>query len=417
MARCKSFVFISILLLASFSLASCTLHRKGGGGGGGGSGAKVSFTVVADTVPANPSLLSFKVSMTSVVLTPSSGSAQTLTPATPVVDLMRLQSDSAFLGTLTSVPSGTYTVTVAFSNPEIVFLNDTTSTITAGTASCSSGSVCSFSLSACGTLAASAVSATNFDPDPSGTLCPRPTTTLSACVSSGQVASMDVILDSGGTFSVQEIEPLLSSQQDLVEGTVFAIGGTTQFAIALTDKIQAATNSLIGGLKTGDLLTVNIPASTVRPFLVDTKGLAVPAASLGLFQGQTDTSAIHPGQAIAIHVTAFTAASGTTIASATADTVTLRWSRLIANTIGAASPSQINVNNVPSYFLTTSSSIFTTQVFTGTSGADGVTNLEGIAAGGTPIPSPPPVGLRVLYLDNTSHSAPLPFMAAKIRQH
>ena len=510
MARCKSFVFISILLLASFSLASCTLHRKGGGGGGGGSGAKVSFTVVADTVPANPSLLSFKVSMTSVVLTPSSGSAQTLTPATPVVDLMRLQSDSAFLGTLTSVPSGTYTVTVAFSNPEIVFLNDTTSTITAGTASCSSGSVCSFSLSASGTpvipsfnfmatssgqqgigidfnlknaislsssgalsvnfnpsspspavlsaftlprsnsnlsgsqldliedftgvvglngsavtltsptrgtLTASAVSATNFDPDPSGTLCPRPTTTLSACVSSGQVASMDVILDSGGTFSVQEIEPLLSSQQDLVEGTVFAIGGTTQFAIALTDKIQAATNSLIGGLKAGDLLTVNIPASTVRPFLVDTKGLAVPAASLGLFQGQTDTSAIHPGQAIAIHVTAFTAASGTTIASATADTVTLRWSRLIANTIGAASPSQINVNNVPSYFLTTSSSIFTTQVFTGTSGADGVTNLEGIAAGGTPIPSPPPVGLRVLYLDNTSHSAPLPFMAAKIRQH
>src|SRR5207302_9000269 len=485
MARCKSFVFISILLLSSFSLASCTLHRKGGGGGGGGSGAKVSFTVVADTVPANPSLLSFKDFMTSVVLTPSSGSAQTLTPATPVVDLMRLQSDSAFLGTLTSVPSGTYTVTVAFSNPEIVFLNDTTSTITAGTASCPSGSVCSFSLSASGTpvipsfnfmatssgqqgigidfnlknaislsssgalsvnfnpsspspavlsaftlprsnsnlsgsqldliedftgvvglngsavtltsptrgtLTASAVSATNFDPDPSGTLCPRPTTTLSACVSSGQVASMDVILDSGGTFSVQEIEPLLSSQQDLVEGIVFAIGGTTQFSIALTDKIQAATNSLIGGLKTGDLLAVTIPASTV--FLVDTKGLAVPAASLGLFQGQTDTSAMHQGQAIAIHVTAFTAASGTTIASATADTVTLRWSRLIANTTGAAAPGQINVNNVPSYFLITSSSVFPTQVFPGTPGADGVTNLEGIAAGGTPVQSPPPVGPR-----------------------
>src|SRR5205807_7476370 len=126
MVRLKSFVFISILLLASFSLASCTLHRKGGGGGGGGSGAKVSFTVVADTVPANPSLLSFKVSMTSVVLTPSSGSAQTLTPATPVVDLMRLQSDCAFLGTLSSVHSWTSSVTVAISIHALFFLYYTT---------------------------------------------------------------------------------------------------------------------------------------------------------------------------------------------------------------------------------------------------------------------------------------------------
>lgn len=461
--------------------------------------------MVADTLPANPSILSFKVSVTSVVLTPSSGTAQTLSPATQVVDLMRLQSDTAFLGTLSSVPSGTYTVQVAFSSPEITFQNDTASAITAGSASCASASVCVFSLSASGTptigsftlsvtssgqqgvgidfnlnnaislssgalsvnfnpsspspgvlsaftlpransnlgasqlhliedftgvvslngsavtltsptrgtLTATAVSATNFDPDPSGTLCPTGTSTLSACVSANQIASMDAVLNSNGTFSIQEIEPLFSTQQDIVEGIVFAINTTTQFSIAVTDESQAASNSLIGGLKTGDLLTVNIPSP--QPFFVDTKGLLVPPGSKGLFQGLTDTSAINNGQVVAIHAAAFTAANGTTIASATADTVTLRWSRLTASLTGAMQPGLINVNTVPSYFSITSSSIFPTQVFTGTLGADGVTNLDGVPTAAN-LNAGLPVALRVLYLDNTTHSAPLPFMAAKIRQ-
>lgn len=466
----------------------------------------MSFTLVADTLPANPSILSFKVSVTSVVLTPSSGTAPTLTPATPVVDLMRLQSDTAFLGTLTSVPSGSYTVKVAFSNPEITFLNDTASAITAGSASCARASVCVFSFSASGTpaigsftvsvtssgrqgvgldfnlnnaislssgalsvnfnptspvlsaftlprsnanlganqldliedftgvvslngsnavtltsptrgtLTATAVSGTNFDPDPSGALCPTGTSTLSGssgCVSANQIASMDAVLNSDGTFSIREIEPLVSTQQDLVEGIVFGINTTTQFSIAVTDKIQSASNSLIGGLKTGDLLTVNIPSA--QPFFVDTKGLLVPAGSKGLFQGLTDTSAMHQGQAVALHVTTFTAANGTTIASANADTVTLRWSRLIASLTGAMQPGQINVNMVPSYFSITPSSIFPTQVFTGTLGADGVTNLDGVTTAAN-LNSSLPVALRVLYLDNATHSATLPFMAAKVRQ-
>ena len=499
-------VVFFLVLVSVLAVSSCTLHRPNGGGGGGGGGggnATVSFTLVADTLPANPSILSFKVSVTSVVLTPASGTAQTLTPATPVVDLMRLQSDTAFLGTLSSVPSGSYTVKVAFSNPVITFLNDTASAITAGSASCASASVCVFPFSASGTpaigsftvnvtssgqqgvgidfnlnnaislssralsinfnpsspvlsaftlprsnanlganqldliedftgvvslngsavtlasptrgtLTATAVSSTNFDPDPSGTLCPTGTSTLSSCVSAKQIASMDAVLNSNGTLSIQEVEPLVSTQQDMVEGTVFSTNTTTQFTIAVTDKIQAASSSLIGALNTGDLLTVNIPSA--QPFFVDTKGLLVPAGSKGLFQGQTDTSAIHAGQTVAIHVMAFTAANGTTFASATADTVTLRWSRLIASLTGATQPGQINVDAVPSYFLITPSSIFPTQIFTGTLGADGVTNLDGVTTASS-LNASLPVALRVLYLDNTTHSAPLPFMAAKIRQH
>jgi hypothetical protein len=509
--RFNALPFISTIALAAFSLTSCTLHRpKGGGGGGGGGGgnATVSFTLVADTLPASPSILSFKVSVTSVVLTPTSGTAQTLTPANAVVDLMRLQSDTAFLGTLTSVPSGSYSVKVAFSNPEITFLNDTASAITAGSATCASASVCVFSFSASGTptigsftvnvtssgkqgvgidfnlnnaisLASGAlsvnfnssspvlsaftlprsnanlganqldliedftgvvslngsnavtltsqtrgtltatVSSTNFDPDPSGTLCPTGTSTLSGCVSANQIASMDAVLNSDGTFSIREIEPLASTQQDLVEGTVFSVTGNgTQFAMAVTDKSQASTGSLIGGLKTGDLLTVNLSAS-VNPFLVDTKGLLVANAfptSFSNFATQTTTAAIHEGQTVSVHVTAFTAASGTTPASATVDTVILRWSRFRATVLSTTS-SVININALPSYFNASSSSAFVVQgFFNGSLGGDGVTNLDGITTNAGSVTANQPVGLRALYLQNTTGTANFPFFAAKMRQ-
>jgi len=254
-------------------------------------------------------------------------------------------------------------------------------------------------------------SASFFDASPDGKTCPTPATF--SCVVNGQIASVDAFLNSDGTLSLKEFEPLLTTQQDLVEGTVYLISSQTQFGIVVTDKIQAATNSLIGGISTGDLLTVNIPSA--QPFFVDTKGLAVPAAALGLFQGQSNTTAIHPGQKVAIHVTAFTAASGTTLASATADTVTLRWSRLIAS-LTSSSTTTVNVNSVPSYFGITPASGFPTQVFSGTLGADGVTNLDGVTdAGG--LNAGLPVGLRVLYLENSTNSAQFPFMAAKIRQH
>ena len=508
MVRFKRVLFASVLVLASFPLTSCTLHRpKGGGGGGGGGNATVSFTLVADALPANPSILSFKVSITSVVLTPTSGSAQTLTPAIPVVDLMRLQSDTAFLGTLSSVPSGSYTVQVAFSSPELTFLNDTPSAITAGSASCASASVCVFSFSASGTptigsftvnvtssgqqgvgidfnlnnaislssgtlsvnfnpsspvlsaftlprsnanlgnnqlnliedftgvvtlngsavtltsptrgtLTATAVSSTNFDPDPSGTLCPTGTSTLSACVSAKQIASVDAVLNSDGTFSIREIEPLVSTQQDLVEGIVFSINSQTQFVVAVTDKIQAATGSLISGLKTGDLLTVNLSAS-VTPFLVDTKGLAVANSfpgSFGLFSNQTTTAAMHEGQTVSVHVTAFTAANGTTPALATVDTVILRWSRFRATVLSATS-SVINVSALPSYFNFSSSSTFVVQgFFNGSLGSDGVTNLDGITINAGSVTANQPVGLRALYLQNATGTSNPAFFAAKMRQ-
>ncbi len=500
-----------MLSLTVISLACCSGPIRGGGGGGAGN-ATVSFTLVADTLPANPSILSFHVSLASITLTPTSGTAQTLTVASPVIDLMRLQSDAAFLGTLTMVPAGTYTVQVALSNPEITFLNDTSSAITAGSASCSSGAVCAVSFSASatpvigsftftvnsmgqqgigidfnlknaislsggtlsitfnpsspspavlsafalprqnsdlgtnqldliedftgvvaisgstvtltsptrGTLTATATSNTILDADPSNTLCTNPTPgQVSSCTSNNQVASVDALLNSNGTLSIQEIEPLLPSQQDVVEGIVVSInaGSQTQFNIVINDKPSAAAaNSLIGAPKVGDLLTVSIPSP--NPFLVDTKGLPVAnsfASIFNLFNGQTNTSAIHLGQNIALHVTAFTAANGSTPASVTADTLILRWSRFTATPVSPSTTQNLNTTALPSYFNLASGSQFVVQLFPGTKGTKGVTNFDGIPDGSSVI-STKPVSLRAIFFENTANSATPAFFAAKVRQ-
>ncbi len=511
MNRSKSLSVLPILFLATLSLASCSgpqnICKVNCNVGGT---ATVSLTLVADTPPPNPSLLSFKVTVSSITLTPATGTALVFTPSAPiVVDLMRLQSDTAFLGPLPNVPTGSYTVQVSLGSPELTFLNDTLSPITANGVPCASAAVCTAAFTATGTptigsftlkatsggkqgieldfnlknaislssgtlsvnftpsspspgvltaftlprtnanlgtnqlaliedltgvvttsgttvtissftrgvFNTTSTSATIVDASPDGTICPTPTT-LTNCAVNDQIASVDAYVKSDGTLELKEFEPLHRSLEDFVEGTVYAVNTPTQFAIAVTDKVPLATNSLISGLNTGDRLTVNIPTVNPSQFQVDTKGLQVPIGSLTLFQSQTDTSAIHPGQTVAVHVTGFVAASGNTLAVAAVDTVILRWSRLIA-TPTTVSATTVNVNSVPSYFNISAASIFPTQVFSGTAGTQGVTNLDGIAgdAGNVNTSTGQFVGLRVLYLENTTNSAQFPFMAAKIRQH
>jgi len=91
-----------------------------------------------DTPLAGTSIVSFKVTVTGVSLTPSTGKAVSLTlnPTTPIVELTRLQSDSAFLGTST-VPSANYTsATISFTSPDIVLINQTNVALTGGTTPC-----------------------------------------------------------------------------------------------------------------------------------------------------------------------------------------------------------------------------------------------------------------------------------------
>src|SRR6267154_1987726 len=475
MNRSKALSFLPVLLLAALCLASCsgpyTPCTVNCGSNGNGS---VAVTMVADTLPANPSLLTFQVTIASIKFTTSSGTSTTvnLNPALSV-DLMRLQSDTVFLGTFANIPAAQYTsVTLVLSgNANITFLNDTPSTLSG----CLVNNVCPLSVAASsnpvatvsftvsqnavtgigidlnfanavsisgspvnlvvnfnnnnvsvtlasdpatsrGSLTASTSSTTIYDPDPTGVLCPAVTTQLASCVKNNEAASMDVILKSDGTLSIQEVEPLLGTLQDTVEGIVVSItqSNQTQFTLVITDLVPAATNSLMGTLHVGDGLTVNL--SNSANFLVDRKGLSVLAGSLSNFAGQSNTSAIHLGQSVAVHVVApFTAAAGITIASATADTVTLRWSRFTATPQSPSSPA-FNILTLPTYFGFATGAIFTVQTTTGTPGTAGVTNFDGVPDGNGLNPAKP-VALRSLFLENTINAANPAFFAAKIRQH
>jgi hypothetical protein len=504
MIRSKTPLFLPALLLAALTLTSCS-GPKGvvcTVNCGGGGHANLSFTLVADTLPVHPSILSFKVVILGVTVT-SSTATLTLTPPSSPIDVMQLQSDSAFLGTLTNVPSETISsLSIALSAQQLTFLNDTGVALTNPT--CAINAICSFnpgtitsvlinnlsqvfsantglgldfnianaitltgttltvnfnnsgttnvitsfllprtnsnlatgqldliedftgvvslsgqnatitSLSR-GTLTAAATSSTNFDSDPSGTLCPITTNqSLATCVSNNQVATMDAVLNSDGTLSIREIEPLLATQQDTVQGIVTSISSAnqTQFTILTTDKLNAATGTLIGPLNVGDFLTVNLP--NPNPFFVDRKGLIVAPGDLNNFAGATTTSVLRLGQAVAVHVTTFTAASGNTLASCNADTVTLRWSRFTASLSTLLTPSTFDISGLPAYFSATGAA--EVQAFAGTPGTDGITNFDGVAdASG--LSTTKPVALRALFIENATNSSQFPFYAAKVRQH
>lgn len=507
MNRIKSLSFLPVLLLAVFSASSCS-GQKGGNicpGGVCGANGTVTLTMVADTLPAHPSLITFRVAISGIALVTAGGTQQPLIlNSSPVVDLMRLQSDTLFLGTFANVPAGQYTgVIISFSNPIVTFFNDTTGTlqncptntgcpqvaiVASGTPQASlsfavtsnsvtgigidlnlnnllsisgtslnvtfanAGVLSAFTLPRAGSnlssgqldliedftgvvsigspavtitsatatgrgsITASATSNTIFNTDPTGNLCKNPTPgNASSCVSSNQAASMDAILKSDGTLSIQEIEPLLATLQDTVEGLVVAInsGNVTQFTMVVTDIIPAASGSKIGSLQIGDAFIVNLAAAPT--FRVDTKGLSVFPVSLSNFANQTTTTAMHLGQAAAVHVTTFTPATASTNASANTDTVTLRWSRLTATPQSAATPA-FSIVTIPAYFGFTSGSIFSVQTTPGTPGAAGVTSFDGVAdASG--LNTGKAVALRALFLENTSNSATPAFFAAKIRQH
>src|SRR5258708_15666379 len=144
MNRSKARSVFPVLLLAALSLAACSGPKTAGGGTGGGNGtATVSFTPagVPFTPPPGTSILSFAVTVNGVTLTPASGSAVNipLNAANYVVDLTRLQSDSAFLGqVLANVPAATYSkITVGVTSVVVTYCTQPSP----GTPGCTAGSV------------------------------------------------------------------------------------------------------------------------------------------------------------------------------------------------------------------------------------------------------------------------------------
>jgi hypothetical protein len=146
----RSFALGIVLAISMIALAGCSgvPHGTRGGGGGGAQNASLAVTMTS-TPPAftNVSVLSATVGITGITLTPSSGTAiaLTLSPTVYPVDLMRLQNDTAFLGSL-SLLAGTYSsATITFSAPTLTVFNQSGTTLN-GT--CVSGTICQIVLTA-----------------------------------------------------------------------------------------------------------------------------------------------------------------------------------------------------------------------------------------------------------------------------
>ncbi|MFI5096816.1 MAG: hypothetical protein ACHQT6_02470 [Candidatus Acidiferrales bacterium] len=127
---------------AIFALTSCSGLKSSvctvNCGGGGGTSVPISFTLsaVPVSVPGSVSLLSFNVNVTTISLTSeSTGNVTNLTPNNLVVDLNKLLSDSAYLGTY-DVASDSYNKVQLFFTPEVVYCPSTI-----GVAGCTPGAI------------------------------------------------------------------------------------------------------------------------------------------------------------------------------------------------------------------------------------------------------------------------------------
>src|SRR5712664_28485 len=412
-------IVFAALLLLSVALVSCSGSPKSPcttNCVGGTATLSVTMTAAPLTPPPNTNLLSFIVDVNTITLTSSTGTNVNipLNNTSFSVDLTKLQSDSAFLGTSATVPAGSYTsMSVSLSSPVVTFC-----TQTAGNTGCASGSVTTISgataapkintapfpltltanqktglavtlnignaltvntsqvVTAVNLGAANVLSANNlpsassslaaghldFVEDVTGVVTAANAATqsvtvktatrgsltaiansstvfspnctafnlslsFSSCIAQGQVASLDTVLNSDGTFTLLEYDPLATATGDWVEGIVTGVvssSPSTQFQIITNDAVSATSNSLLAG-KLALATPVNVTLVSPSPFLVDTKGLIVPVTTFG----GTDASILLPGQTVAVRVTAFTAASGTpATAAVSADALYLRFTRV-----------------------------------------------------------------------------------------
>lgn len=492
-------VIAAPLLLSVAFLASCsgpTSNKPCTSNCGGGT-ATLSLTMIATplTPPPNTNLLSFIVDVNTVTLTSSSGSAVNipLNATNLAVDLTKLQSDSAFLGTSAVIPAGSYaSISVSISNPVVTFC-----TQTAGTTGCAAGSVTTItgaaatpkissapfpltltsnqktglainfnlgnaltvgttqpqvvtavSLAAANVLSANTSPSTasslvsgelDFVEDVTGVVTAVNSTTqsvtvktatrgsltaiansstvfspnclafnlslsFSSCVVQGHVASLDMVLNSDGTFTLLEYDPLSTTTGDWIEGIVTATASSsTQFTLVANDLVLASSGSLIGS-STPLGTQVKVTLLSPKPFLVDTKGLTVPVNNFG----GTDASILLPGQALSLHVTAF-AVSGSTPATASVDTVYLRFTRVSGTVAATGTQASFNISNLPSFFGVTTQPLV--EITQGAPPSVPATNFDGVTSA-TALSNPQTVSIRALYF---GQGTTMPFSAAKVR--
>src|SRR6266478_9242763 len=249
-------IVFAALLLLSVALISCTgLPKPPCTTNCGTSNATLSviMTAVPLTPPPNTNLLSFIVDVNTITLTSSTGTNVNipLNNTSFSVDLTKLQSDSAFLGTSVTVPAGSYTsMSVSLSSPVVTFC-----TQTAGNIGCASGSVTTIS----GATAAPKITTAPFPL----TLTANQKTGLAVTLNLGNaltVTSSQVVTAVNlGAANVLSANNLPSASSSLAAGHLDFVEDVTGVVTA----VNAATQSVTVKTATRGSLTAVANSSTV----------------------------------------------------------------------------------------------------------------------------------------------------------
>jgi hypothetical protein len=255
-----------------------------------------------------------------------------------------------------------------------------------------------------GAISITANSSTTYDP-----ICSPQSF---SCVTSGALAAVDAILNADGTLTVRNYSPVpfTAASKDTIEGVVTVPPSSVNqvFDLVVTDASFAASNSLLrGSILPGDLVAVGVVAP--QPFFIVSEGLTIPA---NVFSGATDVSPIQPGQTVAISVSGFVAANGSSaFGTATANGAALRFSRVTGTVVSPTSP-QFSTTNYPPYF----GFITSPLVQITTTGPGTTTDFDGTssfteAAGDT-------VSISALYFGSSTSPTPpaWSFSAATVRK-
>lgn len=318
-----------------------------------------------------------------------------LTVASQVVSAVNLGATNVL--TVSTLPPATSSLGAG----QLDFVEDVTGIVTAVNTSTQS---LTLKTATRGSLTAVANSSTVFSPN-----CTAFSRNISfaSCALQGDVASIDAVLNSDGTLTLLEYDPLDTTSGDWIEGTVAVTpSSSTQFSIVTNDAVFATSGSLIGKLAFGE--NVNFTLVSPNPFQVDSKGLTIPANN---FSNSTDATVFVPGQTVSVRVKTFTAASGSTPAAATADMVYLRFTRVSATVATTGTQSSFAIQNLPPFFGPITQPLV--QITVGAPPSVPSTNFDGVASA-TALSNPQTVSIRALYFGQGTGIL-MPFTSAKVR--
>ncbi|HKE09606.1 MAG TPA: DUF4382 domain-containing protein [Candidatus Acidoferrum sp.] len=235
---------VLVAIAAIFLLSSCSGAKNGGNNGGGGNGdATLSVTLAAVplTPPPGTSILSFVVAVNGLSLTPSGGGSDipiALNTGSYVVDLTRLQSDSAFLGIASAkIPPGTYNVLNVSLSATVTYC-----TVTSGTPGCNAGSIAQ--INKIGTPMTSNFSM-NFSANQKAALRVQVNFNNILTVNSGTQAVTKVDLTAANVVTTLALPPaassLLSGQLDFIEDVTGIVTATSSSSVT----VQTATRGTL----------------------------------------------------------------------------------------------------------------------------------------------------------------------------